>query len=73
MTSKSILLMGSKIFGCKLFKAVIRAHPDCNFSIIHPNDSLDERSVFAKFKKLEAPNVNLYWAKNKQQAEKSPV
>ena len=65
---RKILLLCSKKFGLELSKQLIKAFPEARFTILHPNDLADERSVYSNFRTLSDINVEVLFAETKKAA-----
>ena len=66
--NRKILLLCSKKFGYELSKKLIEKFPETTFTILHPNDLADERSVYSKFTTLSGTNVEVLFVETKKAA-----
>jgi methionyl-tRNA formyltransferase len=48
-TSRTVLFLGSKDFGLNVFKCLYSLSPKLNWTVCHPDDTKDERSVLGDF------------------------
>lgn len=57
--------MGSKEFGYSVLNTLIQKFDTVEWLVLHPNDLSDQRSVYTKYRQLEAENVRVRLVENK--------